>query len=195
MIYQMKKRTGFTIIELLIVIVITAVIATIAIPNFMSWRTGMYVKAAARDLYSSIQETRMMAINTNSTLAIVFDTTNNRYYRCDDPGTDGNWDSVGDTTGTGDNNKIQTYDLSYQGRVQYSLGAVTGGTSVPGGVFPADGISYTTPNNVLTINSRGITTAAGYVYLENQAATRSYALGTTTSGRVKLWKWDGGNWK
>ena len=193
MIQILKNKKGFTLIELVVVTVIIGVLSAIAIPNFMSWRTNMYVKSAARDLYSSMQEARITAIKANSSTAIVFDTTNNRYYLCDDPGTDSLWNGINDNTGTGDNNIIRTYDLSsYKSSVQYGHGNIPANNSVTGGAFPAGDISYT--NHVLTINSRGIGNG-GYVYIENQDGDRIYAAGTQTSGLVKLFKWDGGSWK
>lgn len=194
MFKQYKKKSGFTLIELVIVIAVIGVLSTIAIPNFMSWRTNMYVKAAARDLYSSMQNARMIAIKTNSTIAIIFDTINSRYYLCDDPGADTVWNGTNDNIGTGDNNIIRTYDLtSYKSGVHYGHGNISG-NSVGGGAFPADGISY--PNSFLSINSQGVSNnLSGYVYVTNRDGNRAYAVGTLTSGVVKLLKWDGGNWQ
>ena len=188
-----KNNSGFTLIELLFVIVVVAVLSAIAIPNFLSWRTNMYVKAAARDLYSSMQEARMLAVTRNSSTAIIFDTTNNRYYLCNDWGADGTWNGTNDNIGTGDNNIVEThYFTSYKNQINYGHGNVPAGNSVTGGAFPVDNISYT--NNVLSINSRGIG-KGGYVYLENQDSNRSYAVGTQTSGLVRILKWDGGSWQ
>jgi len=191
---QHKKNFGFTLFELIIVIGMVAILASVAVPSFISWRTNMYLKAAARDLYSSIQEARLIAIKKNIETAIVFDTTNNCYYLCDDSGTDGAWDGTNDNIGTGDNNIVRTNHLN---KVRYGHGNVPAGnsaTTIPG-VFPADNISYSDINNVIRINSRGIAREAGYVYLENQAANRSYAVGTQTSGLVRILKWNGGSWQ
>ena len=154
----------------------------------------MYLKAAARDLYSSMQEARLIAVKENSETAIVFDTTNNRYYLCDDSGTDGAWNGTNDYIGTGDNNIVRTNRLN---KVSYGHGNVPAGnsaTTTPG-AFPADNISYSDVNNVIRFNSRGIAREAGYVYLENQDSSRSYAVGTRTSGLIRILKWDGGSWQ
>ncbi len=192
MVNQKRKKNGFTIIELVVVIVIVSVLSSIIVPNFISWRASMHVKAVATDLFSCIQETRMIAINTNSAMAIVFDTANNRYYRCDDSGVDG-WSGVDDNIGAGDNNIVQTYYLaSDQGGVQYGHGIITGNNSVRGTAFPVGDISYT--NHVLIINSQGIGTG-GYVYLENRDGDKIFAVGTLTSGLVRIVKWIGGSWQ
>ena len=45
-----NQRSGITLIELLIVVVIIAVLATIAIPRFWSMRTKSYMAAVTSDL-------------------------------------------------------------------------------------------------------------------------------------------------
>jgi len=176
----------------MVVLAVISILFSIAFPNFSSMRTNMYVKAAARDIYSSMQEARLLAVKENSSTAIVFDTTNSRYYLCDNWGGDGAWDGTNDNTGTGDNNIVQTYYLNKQ--VRYGHGNVTAGNSVTGGAFPADNISYATPDNVLSINSQGIGDD-GYVYIENQDGNRTYAVGTQISGLISVLKWDGGSWQ
>lgn len=178
----------------MVVLTIIAVLSLVAIPSFQSWRTDMNVKAAARDLYSAMQEARMQAVKENFDTAIVFDTANNRYYLCDDPGADLIWNGTNDSIGTGDNSILRTYDLnSYRNDVLYGTGNIPAGNSVSGGAFPASFTSYA--NDILVINSRGISTQSGYVYIQNQDNNRTYAIGTLTSGLVRLRKWQGDSWQ
>lgn len=193
MLTQKNNLSGFTLLELMIVIGIGMITAAIAVPNFLSWRDQMYVRSAARDMYSAIQDARMIAIRNNSATAVVFDIVNSRYYTCDNWGADGTWTGPNDTTGTGDNNIVQTIDLaSYGGDVLYGGGNIVGNNSVTGNAIPADGISY--GGNDFATNSRG-TGEAGYVYLQNFDGDRVYAVGTQANGNVRLLRWDGGNWQ
>jgi len=190
---KQTNNSGFTLIELGVVLAIISILAMLTLPNFGSWRTNMSLKSASRDLYATLQEARILAIKNNAETAVVFDITNSRYYLCDDQGADGDWTGTNDDVGTGDNTIIKTGNLTSDNRpIQFGSGSVPAGNSVSGGALPGDGISYS--NNCVTMNSRG-TGKAGYVYIEDEDSTRTYAVGTRSSGLVRLLIWDGGDWQ
>ena len=70
----MRNNSGFTIIELMTVIVIIAALTALAVPNFFQFLPGYRLKSAARDLYSNLQLARIEAIKTNSNVAVNFTT-------------------------------------------------------------------------------------------------------------------------
>jgi type II secretion system protein H len=188
-ILLMRNKTGqkgFTLVEVMIVVAIIGILTAIATPALLAWLPNVRLKAAARDLYSKMQRTRMEAIRTNGTRAIVFDPPTNSYLVCSSSGADTNWSTIADNTVT------ETVDLStYNSGIGFGHGTAT--TSVPVGAFPIDNVSYT--SNVLTFNNRGIGTA-GYVYLDNQNHDNTvYAIGTQSSGVVMLRRWTGGGWQ
>ena len=47
----MRKKSGFTLIELIIVIGMISLLTSIAIPAVMKWLPNYRLKAAVRDLY------------------------------------------------------------------------------------------------------------------------------------------------
>lgn len=196
---QQQHNGGFTLIEMMIVIAIIAISASVAVPNMMLWLDNLSVKSAARDLYSAMQEARMIAVKQNASAAIVFDTTNSRYYICSDPGADGNWGAAGDMTGTGDNvieRSVSLLSPAYKNRVQFG----NGNASTPVGAPFGDFITYTSfsaPDNIFVVNSRGTGKdgCAGYIYLTNPNTGMAYAVGTQSSGLVKLLKWYGTTWQ
>ena len=46
----MQKEAGFSLTELMTVIAILAILAAIAIPNFIGWRGGSQLSRASRDV-------------------------------------------------------------------------------------------------------------------------------------------------
>jgi type IV fimbrial biogenesis protein FimT len=186
-----KNQKGFTLIEIIVVVVIIGVLSVIAIPNYLRWQPNMKLKGAARDLYSVMQKAKLIAVNTNADTAIIFDTANNKYYLCDDPGVDGTWG------GTTDNNILTATDFSaYKFGIGYGHGIITGANDIDLTAFPDDDVSYndaTYGSNVVAFNPQGMGNG-GYVYLENESDT-VYAVGTQPSGVIRLRSWNGGGWQ
>jgi len=177
-----KRELGFTMIELVIAVAIFAIMAAIAIPGFSTWLPNYRLKSAARDLYSNMQLARMGAVRENTTRRIVF-ATGAGSYSIWSPGANGNWDGY-----AGDDVQVKTVDLSsYQSGVGYGSGNATKDATTAGGALPDDDVSYT--NDFAVFNSRG-TSTGGYVYLENNKNTTTYAIGTRTTGVILLRKWN-----
>ena len=76
---MMKQAKGFTIIEVMIVIAVLGILATVAIPNYMDWLPKSRVNGAARELFTEMQLAKMKAISENNNYVITFDTANNSY--------------------------------------------------------------------------------------------------------------------
>ena len=178
------RQAGFTIAELIMVLVIFSILAAIALPGYLSWLPNYRLKTAARDLYSNMQQVKMKAIKENKDWAIVFDSANNRYYICSDKGADNSWSA------TGDNSITATINLlSYKNGVGYGHGSAA---VAVGGSFGGDNITYN--SNVVVFGPRG-SSSAGFVYIDHQTHTTTFAAGTVSSGCVRLLKWRGNKWQ
>ena len=68
----MRKDSGFTLIELMVVIAIIGVLCAIAIPNFLNWLPKHRVGSAARTVMSTLEFARINAIKTNADVTVNF---------------------------------------------------------------------------------------------------------------------------
>ena len=75
----MQKRSGFTLIQLTVVIALLAVLTAVSVPNFLSWLPKYRLKCAARDLYSNLQLAKMSAIKANKDCKINYYKNPDRY--------------------------------------------------------------------------------------------------------------------
>jgi prepilin-type N-terminal cleavage/methylation domain-containing protein len=183
---EIKNSKGFTLIELLITCVVLAVLAGIAIPAFSLWMPNYKLKKAAMDIFSNLQSAKIQAIRANTRYGIFFNTGGGGSYRIVDCGPDG-------TCGTGDDlapeRTVNFFEYDENGDIRYGHGNST----APIGASFDDNITFTSPNNWATFDSRGFSTN-GFVYIQNDQNT-TYAIGTNTVGVIMLRKWSGASWE
>lgn len=69
----MKNESGFTIMEMMVVIAIIAILAGITIPNMISWRANHQLNGTAREILSLLNNARIAAIKNNATVTVSYD--------------------------------------------------------------------------------------------------------------------------
>ncbi len=67
------KQSGFTLIEMMIVIAILAIFAGIAVPNFLSYLPKHRLNGAARQVMGDLMAARMKAVKENTTVTVAWD--------------------------------------------------------------------------------------------------------------------------
>ncbi len=173
---QTKRKAGFTLVELMIAVAIIGIMAAVATPAFIAWLPNYRLKSAARDLYSALQNARLLAVKNNTTVQVVFGpAANPNSYLIDLNG-----NGVVDLSG-----EYQVNLSGYGGGVQFAFPA---GLVDWGGAAVAQSITF--PGGICTYNSNG-TSGVGTVYLVNVQQHIVYAITTVTSGAAKLRKYNG----
>ncbi|MBA3014179.1 MAG: prepilin-type N-terminal cleavage/methylation domain-containing protein [Proteobacteria bacterium] len=172
-------NAGLSLVELIVTVAILGILASVAAPNILNWLPNLRLKNAARDVYSTFQKARLLAVKQNVTVRVRFDTTvNPGFYFIDI-----------DNSGTVNQPDEYQMNLSAYGSgvnfgfpaglVDWNGGAIATSVTFPGG-----------PPRFCTYNSNG-TSGAGTIYLVNSQASIVYAITTVTSGAVKMRKYNG----
>jgi Tfp pilus assembly protein FimT len=64
---------------MMVVVLILAIVAATAIPNLISWRSGMSLRAAVNELRSDLESARARAVKENATVTVAFIPTAGQY--------------------------------------------------------------------------------------------------------------------
>lgn len=172
-----KESSGFSFVELMVVIALIGILSAIVLPGFLRSLPEKRLKNAARNLYADMQRARLLAVKENRTVRIRFDTTDNFYYLDDD--------NSGDYNGTGDNREERSRRNLSEDNVSYGSGKATEN-------WNKDPI-----NNVVPTYIRFRSTGTAFnrsTYLQNQNQDVCYAVTVTNYGAVKIRRFNGTDW-
>ena len=68
----MHKNSGFTLMELMTTIAIIAVLAAIAVPNMIGWRSGTKLQGAVENLRGDLQLAKLKAVQEGDVVTVTF---------------------------------------------------------------------------------------------------------------------------
>lgn len=171
---KLTSFKGFTLVEVMIVITIIGIIASIGVPNFLNWLENNQLRDASQDLLSNAQHAKFEAIKRNRNVVITFAPV-----ACapaiPEPG--GNYtifvdDGSGGGT-AGDNIRQPNETLLRQETMRRKIGLCNVAFA-----FPANPIGFNQTGRPLGLNG-------GTVTLRNENG-RSYTLTLTATGNLAL---------
>lgn len=134
------KKNGFTLLELMIVIVIVGILSGLAVVNFRGLASKYQLENQVRELYADIMSARMMAMNKNRAVFINLVATG-QYTLYEDTDNDGTLNTGSDTQVV--RQKPQAYSFF--------------GTTVSNRAMTWNG------NNPVEFNSRGLANTQGTI--------------------------------
>jgi type IV fimbrial biogenesis protein FimT len=97
----MNNKSGFTLMELMVVIALLAIISAIGAPSFINWRNEAKLRDAVSLLRGDIEMAKLRAVRENDFVAVVFNANGYTVFVDDGAGggVRGNWASDGTEQG------------------------------------------------------------------------------------------------
>jgi prepilin-type N-terminal cleavage/methylation domain-containing protein len=185
-----KRQTGFTLVEIMVVLLIMGIVAAIAVPNTITGVANMRLRGTASDFSGLVQRARVAAVQGNKTYTILFGlpTGNGAYV---DLNGNGQFDSGEPMVQFGGNaNKVV---------------APAGATGKPTNLDAAGGpLGWTATSGNISVNSRGFpcsgspcTTNVNFIFYFSDTrydGSGWAAVSVTAAGHPKTWFWNGSSW-
>ena len=164
----MRKNSGFTLMELMVVIAIVAILASLSVNQFIKWLPKYRAKKAAMELSGQLHKVKLQAVRENRQLGVYFDANTDRYHVLGDDGTNNSWD--GPTVVGGDDPSERFIDLpSYGSGVRFD-------TLSPGmNGYP-----------LVVFRSQGTCSHSVQVEVTNIGGDPKYLIQTTVAGAILL---------
>jgi type IV fimbrial biogenesis protein FimT len=69
---SMRSKKGFTLMELMVVLAILTVVASIGVPSFVGWRNNAKLRDGASLLRADLEMAKLRAMKENNFVAIIF---------------------------------------------------------------------------------------------------------------------------
>ena len=177
------RKTGFTLLELLITVSIIGVMSAVAIPAVSYYRGNCCVKAAIYETAGMFKEAKQNAMSDGKDYGITFNTTDGIISLVSGKGADGEWNTPDDPV-------VRSFRLAQKGGgLKFSHGNYG---PLPTLQVASDGVSFPT-NNTCVCNSE-LTGNAGTVYIMSATGAAMALKMNSTSYGYFMYRWDGRGW-
>ena len=78
--HSLRNQRGFTMMEMMIVVVVIGIIAAMAVPSFLNYMPKLRVKSSARDIVSELRLARSKSVSERRPYGVAFDVASNSIY-------------------------------------------------------------------------------------------------------------------
>ncbi|MBW2482109.1 MAG: GspH/FimT family pseudopilin [Deltaproteobacteria bacterium] len=89
---RIRNNSGFSLAELITIMGILSVLAVIAVPNMIGWRSGKQIQGAVENLRGDLQMAKLKAVQENGPVAILFGSNSYQVF-LDDGANEGAFDA------------------------------------------------------------------------------------------------------
>jgi type IV fimbrial biogenesis protein FimT len=181
-----QPARGFTLIELMIVLVIIVVLALIAVPSFQRQAASSRVTSSTNELMSSLTRARLEAIKQGYRVTVCRSTNGTSCNTTSGVGWERGWIGFIDGTVTGSNAVISTGDtISFVVSAQAdNIKIVGNGSGVNYYSFGPDGSSKTMPSDTTGIGNAALMICSTSTAVPDSARARFIC--TSKVGRSRL---------
>lgn len=165
---------GFSLVELMTALVVISVIAVFAAPEIISWRKNLRVSSAARDLYAELNSLKLEAVQLNSNVVVIFNTTNETYTSFVDNGANGGIAKNGILDLDGSSTPLEV--------------SLTGMDFINNDIYEGANIDSVTIPGTIGFTPRGLSIDgnSGDILLRNADSTRWFKISLAASGSLNL---------
>ena len=172
------KTSGFTLIELMVVLAILAMASGFSVPHLQKWMRSYRLKGAVMDLHSNMQLAKANAVKENRPWLLQFDAS-------------GTYTVIQCLTNTWSPCTAGTLNTDYRVSKTVSFASVYGNEIL----FKNPASSTLFERNPLVFERNGTTLNAGFAYLSNAVHSSYYRVGTEyIAGAVRIQRWNGAEW-
>ncbi len=153
-----NREAGFSIIELMVVVVIMGIVLAASIPALRQHTETVNLTKGSREVESSLKLARARAVSTNNSVVVVFDTDASTYLLFEDADDDGTQDAGETSSGP-----FEAPNKIVIGSVSFARSTVT---------FTPNGAASET-GSVVLVNTKNLaqridlTAATGLVYVSD----------------------------
>jgi type IV fimbrial biogenesis protein FimT len=170
------KQSGFSLIEVMVVVAIFAIVAGVSAPNLQRWMRNYRLKSAVMDLHSNMQLAKLNAVKENRQWKIQFNAS-------------GTYTLIQCLTNT-----CETGTLNTDYRMSKTVSFETAYTNEIVFKNPESSTLFF-ERNPLVFSNTGTTAQPGYAYISNSINSSYYRVGTKyIAGAVHIEKWNGSGW-